>query len=92
MSDKPEWASSAEVISARLQRSFGWESERALQVAEIAVDAMCSEFGGRQLYVPRGRSAHKDAVRRDFNGRNIAELSARYGLSCMTIRRYLRKK
>jgi len=92
MKDKFEWSACKGIISRRLETSCGWSREKSMQVAEIAADAIRREYGGGRHYIPGKNNFFRDRVRAEFNGRNMAELSKLYGISCMTIRRYLRRK
>jgi Mor family transcriptional regulator len=62
-----------------------------MQVAETAMDAIRKDYGGGRVYIPALNGDARKKIVAEFNGRNIAELSARYGLSAQTIRNYVRK-
>lgn len=63
----------------------GMSAEDADQLARAGVLALSEYLGGRYFYLSRGdrvRAALRDdEVWREFNGRNIAELAARHGLT-----------
>ena len=80
-----------EKITMRLSNSLGWDRERSSQVAEIVEDVIRSEHGGARHYIPKETQRVKALVRAEFNGRNVTELSVKYGRSCSTIRRYVKK-
>lgn len=86
---KFEWSACEQAIAGRLERAYGWDRERALQVAELAADAVRRKFGGQRYYIARSNGDFRARIRAEFNGRNITELSRVYGVSCRTIRRYL---
>jgi Mor family transcriptional regulator len=80
------------LLGKRLQNSYGWDRERSMQVAEIMADEVFRHWGGQAQYIPKRLPNIEARVAADFNGRNITELSRRYGISARTIRRYLMKK
>ena len=43
--------------------------------------AIREELGGQRLYIPGREKVNREELREIFNGRNIGELMARYGLS-----------
>ncbi|ECI5214676.1 transcriptional regulator [Salmonella enterica subsp. diarizonae] len=61
---------------------------------EIVV-AICKHLGGGQVYIPRGQvldSLIRDLrIWNDFNGRNINELAAHYGVSYKTVYKAIRR-
>ncbi|WP_161624002.1 Mor transcription activator family protein [Methylohalobius crimeensis] len=71
-------------LVSRLERK-GLDSEKAFDIAKEAVEAVSDVCGGRQVYFPMGvsiRTALRDEqIMREFNGRNIDDLSRRYRLS-----------
>lgn len=90
MSERFKWEDAEKCIAEQFIRSHGWDEERAKQTAEIAAAAIRREYGGSRHYLPAKNGTFKAKVREEFNGRNIAEMSKRFGISCRTIRRYLR--
>lgn len=78
-------------IAARLSSSYGWDDERATQTAEVVMDVLRKDFGGSRIYIPSRNGEAKERVRNEFNGRNIVELSRKYGVSAQTVRNYLKK-
>lgn len=83
------WKDAQELIARRFSGAYGWDMERSQQAAEIAAEALRKSFGGKKYYIPGGNSHHRERVREEFNGRNFAHLSQKYGLSIATIRRYV---
>ncbi len=69
-------------------------SERAAEdVAKSIWENVSLRLGGTDVYVPlRGqdREARNHRIRAEFNGRNHAELSRRFGLSVGSVYRILR--
>ena len=88
MTETFSWLTFERKISERISRRNGWNDDRARNVAELVADAMREEYGGKRHYIPSSDPGLKKKIRAEFNGRNIAELSSKYGKSCMTIRRY----
>ncbi len=49
--------------------------------------AICKHLGGGQVYIPRGQVLDSFRILRiwnDFNGRNVSELTTRYGVTFNT--------
>lgn len=84
------WRHARDRVAGRFQNSLGWDEERAMQCAEMAMDAIKDTFGGRQVYIPMRNGDARQKVRAEFNGRNIAELSRKYGVCTRTIRNYVK--
>jgi len=63
------------------------------QLAELMAhhlaQGMRDRFGGQRHYIP-ARAIDRDRVRGGFNGHNLDQLSAAYGLSTRHIRRLVR--
>lgn len=92
MNERFEWDACQVAIADRLQSSFGYDRERAMVIAEVSADAIRKQFGGERHYLPKKNGTAKARIQEEFNGRNIAILSQTYGVSCMTVRRYVAKK
>jgi Mor family transcriptional regulator len=92
MTDKFTWEAAQSSVAQRLQRSYGWDEERATQAAEIVVNQLRKDFGGKRHYLPGKNGQFRERIRAEFNGRNIVELSRIYGVSARTVRRYVAKK
>jgi len=84
------WECCVQVVADRLERSLGWDPEGSLQVAEIAIDELRRTYGGKRHYMPAQNGVFRERIIKEFNGRNIVELTRIYGVSASTIRRYLR--
>ena len=62
----------------------------AEDLLESLMDGIRQEFGGGDLFIDRiDREKRADAVRRDFNGRNRAEVCRRHGISRATFYRII---
>ncbi|MBB7152137.1 transcriptional regulator, partial [Escherichia coli] len=55
----------------------------------------CKHLGGGQVYIPRGQvldSLIRDLrIWNDFNGRNVSELTTRYGVTFNTVYKAIRR-
>lgn len=92
MTNRFIWVDVVASIGSRFERCYGWDQERAKQVAEVAADQLRKDFGGAKHYIPSGSALFMGRIKREFNGRNITELSKKYGVSCRTVRRYVNGK
>lgn len=74
----------------------GMAPSRAAEISARAADRLAREVGGHSVYIPRrapwfDRAARDRAIRASFDGRNIAELCARFGVSRRTVYRLIKK-
>jgi Mor family transcriptional regulator len=67
--------------------------ERVEDLTEALVSRVVQRLGGVQVYVPSRRSMERERVAQEirdcFDGRNIRELAAKYGLSVRWVRQIL---
>lgn len=71
-----------------VQEETGLKDLFAAQVAEAILRGLRRRRGGEEVYIPaEDRSARDDAIRRAYNGRNMEEVMARYGVSRATVYR-----
>ena len=76
----------------QIMSGCGVTEDLADAVADQLVAWLCRAYGGERVYIPATRRRLADrntAILREFNGRNHAELAARYHLSVRTIYRIL---
>lgn len=92
MNERFQWKIVVCLLAGRFERAYGWDAERAVQVAETAADQMRKDFGGSRHYLPTGNGMFRDSIRKEFDGRNIAILARKYGVSCRTVMRYVVEK
>ncbi len=58
------------------------EAGFAGNIAEQIEQQLRAEYGGQEVYIPKvDRDARRDAVLREFNGRNRKELCLKYDMS-----------
>lgn len=68
------------------------------QLALRLVFQLCHDFGGSAFYLhktpiaQRRRAKRDEAISNEFNGKNIAELTRRYGLTEMRIRQIVKQQ
>ncbi len=80
------------VISRRLASAFGWDPQMVDAVTDAIVFELAKVYGGRSHYIGKRNGLMRQRMREDFNGRNIHELSRKYGVSCATVRRTVAKR
>lgn len=90
------WGAQIEMLLAVLRASFetrGVPPEIAEGHAKAALLALADYGGGRDFYLPRAvvlKAAIRDeAIRREFNGRNLDEVALRHGLTTRRVRAIL---
>ena len=66
------------------------------RIAVEQVHVLAHQLGGQQPYIPSGKATKSEAiaaaVRRDFNGRNHAEVAHKNGVTVSHVRGILREK
>lgn len=71
------------------------KSEADPKLAVILLNRICKEFGGVQLYLPRGRQLESEimnlSIWHEFKGDNVEELSRKYDKSMQHIYRVVAK-
>ena len=82
------YAQDALVFVTNLAEARHWLAHNPAALA--LVEDIRAHYGGNQIYIPRGdkfnRAKLHAAIRREFNGRNYAELARRHGLTEMRVR------
>ena len=70
-----------------LRVEVGMSVDQAAEMAPLIYLGMCKRFGGQTLgrrgtiYVPTpSKALRNDAIRAEFNGRNMTEIQKKYGL------------
>ncbi len=75
------------VLHARLSQCL--PADVAQRVALAQADDLGQTYEGCQIYIPKrdglARARRDEAIARAFNGRNVAELARRFGLSTTQI-------
>ncbi len=65
-----------------VRREIGMFEALAAPFAQALVRGLREEHGGRSLWIPAPDKSQRDAaIRREFNGTNIKEIMAKFGLS-----------
>lgn len=60
---------------------FGMEEGLASCLADAITRGLRARVGGQEIYVPApDKRARDDAIRREFNGRNLDEVCRRHGV------------
>lgn len=71
------------------------QPELSEKISRQLAEKIRRKWGGRQLYIPTGRSLKADQRRQlilaAFNGRNQAELSQRFGISLQRVYQILQQ-
>ncbi len=71
------------------------KSEADPKLAVVLLNRICKEFGGVQLYLPRGRQLESEianlSIWHEFNGSNVEELSRKHDKSMQHIYRVIAK-
>jgi len=81
-----------ETLQNRLAAT-GIPQHKAISACAGAVEQLCSEYGGREVYLPK-RHPWMDrdaAIRREFNGQNIDVVCEKFEVSARTVYRKLKK-
>lgn len=85
----PAYAGVLAHMHALLERVLQSHAGPADELPLALVVALCKEFGGIQLYFPRGRTLmaqiEQMKIWREFNGKNIKQLALKYGKCEITI-------
>lgn len=83
------------LVSAALKDGAGVSETDAERLARGMCRYIAARYSGRRVYVAAEASALRgdirDRIRAEFNGRNLIELMARYGVSKRTVYRYASK-
>lgn len=69
-------------IASVICEEFGMEEALASCLAEAITRGLRARIGGQEVYVPApGKRERDEAIRREFNGRNLTEVCAKHGIS-----------
>lgn len=69
-------------IVAVICDAFGMEEALANCLAEPITRGLRARVGGQEVYIPApDKRARDEAIRREFNGRNLDEVCNRHGVS-----------
>lgn len=81
------------VVAGIVKREGDTKHALAIEVAEEVCDELAFEWGGDQIYIPRGLLARiperNQQINAEFNGKNHRELAQKYGVTEMRIRQIL---
>lgn len=81
------------IVSGIVRREGDAKNAFAINVAEEVCDEIVGEWGGRQVYIPRGLLARmadrNQQIIAEFNGKNYRELAKKHNRSEMRIRQIL---
>ncbi|WP_022949535.1 Mor transcription activator family protein [Methylohalobius crimeensis] len=70
------------ILTQAVCQAFDLSETAALSLAERIADNVFTLAGGSELYIPKLDRRHRQAaILAEFNGRNVDELSRRYGIS-----------
>lgn len=88
LADKISAAELLHEITAIVREEIGYEDPFAGQIAEAITRGLCRRRPGERIYIPAAGNMGRDArIRAEFNGRNLAEVMARFGVSKATVYR-----
>ena len=87
-------------MMARLHQELaqdGLPNDRAAQISAQTVQVISSEFGGQNVYLPRRSpwfsfKRRDEAIRKEFNGRNMPDVCRRFNVSARTVYRACNRK
>lgn len=89
-------AEMCDVLTDAFQRLGGLGKPQALDLARIGIAELGHYFGGRLVYLPRGKAlqrALRDArIHAEFTGHNHHELADRYDLSVASVYKILERQ
>lgn len=80
-----EWLT--EHIAAAIAPEIGAELPQVGRLASAVLDGLRARFGGAYLYIPSQKSGRQAVIMAEFNGRNVAELAEKHGVSERWVRR-----
>lgn len=76
----------AQILEENFRNRLGWSRDIAEKAASVAADVLRAEYGGAQHYIP-ARADRRAEIYGEFNGKNVAQLSRKYGVSTRTVAR-----
>jgi Mor family transcriptional regulator len=69
-------------ITQIVQEEIGYNEMFANMIAEALTRGLRRRLGGQEVYIPApDKAARNAAIKREFNGRNLAEMCRKYDLS-----------
>lgn len=74
-----EWLS--EQIADVVRPEFGGSVERSQSLAQAVLKRLRERCGGRHIYIASAAKLRQEAIVAEFNGRNVAELAQKHGVS-----------
>ena len=74
-----EWL--CEQIADVVRPEFGGSAERSQSLAQAVMKRLRERCGGRHIYIASAVKLRHEAIVSEFNGRNIAELAQKHGVS-----------
>lgn len=78
------------------EQLIGEQKELAETIGIEAYKNLIRQFGGSPVYIPKAETVLKEVrekeIKEKFNGKNYKELSKKYGISEMTVRRIVSVK
>lgn len=83
-------------ITAILREEIGFHEKYAAALAEPIVDGLKKRFSGQEIYIAKNArpdiAARNEAIRSEFNGRNLNDMMVKYNLSKPSIYKIVGKK
>jgi len=83
-------------IAAILREEMGLHEQYATTLAEPIVNGLKKRFSGQEIYIAKNEKTdileRNSNIRREFNGRNLAEVMKKYDLSKPAIYKICRNK
>ena len=78
------------------EQLIGEQKELAETIGLEAYRKLIANYGGNPVYIPKAETVLKEIrereIKENFNGKNYRELSKKYGISEMTVRRIVSVK
>lgn len=90
---KDIYSSMIETLQERLAAT-GIPQRKAISASVSVVNQLCEEIGGSEVYLPKRLPFfdRDNAIRREFDGRNLSAICEKYSVSRATVyRKTLRK-
>lgn len=75
-------------LEENYRNRLGMQADVAEEVARIASDVLRENYGGGSVYIA-ARCIDNERITSEYNGKNIADLARRHGVSSRTIRRII---
>ena len=75
-------------VTEIVRAEIGYNEAFASSIASAIVRGLRRKLGGQEVYIPAPDRSERDAaIRREFNGTNLAEVCQRHGVSKSTVYR-----